>query len=125
MPKTARHIAAIWNVFVDATGVNRPKDDEMPENIMLHSYRFSVYSRIAKVALLEKRLCYKSIEIDPFAADVAPDYRENTPLDACQRCSKAISRFTKLAPLHAISTLHLTDRSLPHLIPKPLPGWLK
>lgn len=46
---------------------------------LLHGYRFSVYTRIARVALHEKGAGYETVEIDPFADDVPASYRDLHP----------------------------------------------
>lgn len=38
-------------------------------SIVLHGYRYSVYNRIARLALEEKGLAYERIEVNPFAPD--------------------------------------------------------
>lgn len=43
-------------------------------SVELHGFRFSVYVRIARVALAEKGIAYTLREINPFAADVPADY---------------------------------------------------
>jgi len=42
--------------------------------LVLHGYRYSVYVRIARLVLAEKGLAYEQVEVNPFAADVPPDY---------------------------------------------------
>jgi glutathione S-transferase len=39
----------------------------MADPVQLHGYRYSVYNRIARLALLSKRVEHRTIEIDPFA----------------------------------------------------------
>jgi glutathione S-transferase len=41
---------------------------------VLHGYRYSVYVRIARLALAEKGVAYESVEINPFAAEVPAAY---------------------------------------------------
>ena len=43
-------------------------------SLVLHGFRYSVYVRIARIALVEKGLTYEHIEIDPFATDVPIEY---------------------------------------------------
>lgn len=43
-------------------------------SIVLHGYRYSVYTRIARVGLVEKGVAYGYAEVNPFAADMPPDY---------------------------------------------------
>src|SRR5580704_51994 len=38
--------------------------------LVLHGYRYSVYVRIARLALAEKGVAYDRVEVNPFAADV-------------------------------------------------------
>lgn len=45
----------------------------MEHQVILRGYRYSVYNRIARVALHEKRVAYEIEEIDPFAAHVPED----------------------------------------------------
>ena len=35
--------------------------------LVLHGFRYSVYVRVARIALAEKALAYQHVEIDPFA----------------------------------------------------------
>jgi glutathione S-transferase len=39
----------------------------MADPVLLHGYRYSVYSRIARLVLLSKRVEHRTIEVDPFA----------------------------------------------------------
>ena len=39
-------------------------------SLVLHGYRYSVYVRIARLALAEKGVAYDRVEVNPFAADV-------------------------------------------------------
>ncbi len=43
-------------------------------SLVLHGFRYSVYVRIARIALAEKGLTYEHVEIDPFATDVPIEY---------------------------------------------------
>jgi glutathione S-transferase len=40
---------------------------QMAEPVLLHGYRYSVYNRIARLALLLKKVVHRTIEVDPFA----------------------------------------------------------
>ncbi len=42
--------------------------------IVLHGYQYSVYLRIARLALAEKDVAYERVGVDPFAADVPASY---------------------------------------------------
>src|SRR5260370_7287679 len=42
--------------------------------LVLHGYRYSVYVRIARLALAEKGVAYDRVEVIPCAADVPADY---------------------------------------------------
>ncbi|HSS86461.1 MAG TPA: glutathione S-transferase family protein [Reyranella sp.] len=42
--------------------------------LVLHGYRYSVYVRIARLALAEKGVAYDRVEVNPFAPDVPPAY---------------------------------------------------
>ncbi len=42
--------------------------------VVLHGYRYSVYNRIARLALAEKGVAYERIEVNPFAPDVPAAY---------------------------------------------------
>lgn len=42
--------------------------------VALHGFRFSVYVRVARIALEEKGIAYALHEVDPFAADVPAHY---------------------------------------------------
>lgn len=39
----------------------------MADPVQLHGYRYSVYNRIARLALLSKKVGHRTIEVDPFA----------------------------------------------------------
>ncbi len=41
---------------------------------LLHGYHYSVYNRIARLALAEKGVAYRRVEVNPFAPDVPADY---------------------------------------------------
>src|SRR5262245_1363272 len=41
---------------------------------ILHGYRYSVYNRIARLALAEKGVAYERVEVNPFAPDVPASY---------------------------------------------------
>ncbi len=45
----------------------------MADPVLLHGYRYSVYNRIARLALLAKQVEHGTIEVDPFA-DLTEDY---------------------------------------------------
>lgn len=51
----------------------------MEHSVILRGYRYSVYNRIARVALHEKGVVYKTDEIDPFAANVSEGYLKRHP----------------------------------------------
>lgn len=51
----------------------------MERSVILRGYRYSVYTRIARVALHEKGAAYQTEEIDPFAANVPRDYLKRHP----------------------------------------------
>ena len=42
--------------------------------VVLYGYQYSVYLRIARLALAEKGIAYERVEVDPFAADVPEAY---------------------------------------------------
>ncbi len=42
--------------------------------IFLHGYRYSVYTRVARLALAEKGVTYERVEVNPFADDSPADY---------------------------------------------------
>jgi glutathione S-transferase len=43
-------------------------------SLVLHGYRYSVYNRIARLALAEKGVAYERVEVNPFAPDVPASY---------------------------------------------------
>ncbi len=45
----------------------------MAEPVRLHGYRYSVYSRIARLVLLSKRIGHEWVEVDPFG-ELPPGY---------------------------------------------------
>jgi glutathione S-transferase len=47
--------------------------------LILHGFRYSVYVRIARIALAEKGLAYEHVEVDPFAPDMPTKYLELHP----------------------------------------------
>jgi glutathione S-transferase len=47
--------------------------------LVLHGFRYSVYVRVARIALAEKRLAYEHVEIDPFAPDMPHEYLDLHP----------------------------------------------
>ena len=51
----------------------------MAKPVVLRGYKFSVYNRIARVALHEKGVSYETEEIDPFAEDVPEHYMQRHP----------------------------------------------
>lgn len=51
----------------------------MTHSVVLRGYQFSVYNRIAQVALHEKGVSYETEEIDPFATDVPEEYLKRHP----------------------------------------------
>jgi glutathione S-transferase len=42
--------------------------------LVLHGFRYSVYVRVARIALAEKGLAYEHVEIDPFVPNVPAEY---------------------------------------------------
>ena len=48
--------------------------------IILHGYRFSVYSRIARIVLEEKGVEYAMVEVDPFAKKVPRGVPRTSPV---------------------------------------------
>jgi glutathione S-transferase len=47
--------------------------------VTLHGYRFSVYNRVARMALNEKGTEYTRVEVNPFAPDLPASYGELHP----------------------------------------------
>ena len=47
--------------------------------LVLHGFRYSVYVRVARIALAEKALAYEHVEIDPFAPDMPTKYLDLHP----------------------------------------------
>lgn len=47
--------------------------------IVLHGYRYSVYTRIARIVLLEKGVSWKDKEVDPFDADMPESFLDLHP----------------------------------------------
>jgi glutathione S-transferase len=45
----------------------------MADAVYLHGYRYSVYTRIARLALLMKNVAHETVEVDPFA-DLSDEY---------------------------------------------------
>jgi len=42
--------------------------------LILHGYHYSVYRRIARLALAEKGVSYQQVEVNPFALPIPADY---------------------------------------------------
>lgn len=51
----------------------------MAKTVRLRGYRYSVYNRIARVALHEKGVAYDIEEVDPFKADIPNDFLKRQP----------------------------------------------
>ncbi|QDZ02835.1 glutathione S-transferase family protein [Nitratireductor mangrovi] len=47
--------------------------------LTLHGYHYSVYTRIVRMVLAEKRVSYDYVEVDPFADDVPSSYLQLHP----------------------------------------------
>jgi glutathione S-transferase len=47
--------------------------------VELHGYRYSVYLRIAAMALIEKKLGWTQVEVDPFADEIPDSYLALNP----------------------------------------------
>ena len=45
-----------------------------PQPLVLHGYHYSVYNRIARLALAEKGLAYERVEVNPFDPDRPASY---------------------------------------------------
>ena len=43
-------------------------------SLVLHGYRYSVYVRIARLALAEKGVTYDRVDVNPFAPEVPASY---------------------------------------------------
>lgn len=52
-----------------------------PPTPVLHGYRPSVYTRVARLAFAEKGVAYDRIEVNPFAPDVPQAYRDLHPFN--------------------------------------------
>lgn len=50
-----------------------------PHSPTLHGYRYSVYNRVARLTLEEKGVDYDTVEVDPFADPVPPDFLKMHP----------------------------------------------
>ena len=58
------------------------REDEPPyadDEVVLYGYRFSVYTRAARLVLIEKSVGHRHVEIDPFSADVPSWYARLQP----------------------------------------------
>ena len=51
----------------------------MTKTVVLRGYKFSVYTRIARMALHEKGVAYETQDINPFADDVPKEYLKRNP----------------------------------------------
>lgn len=50
-----------------------------PRAVTLHGYQYSVYVRIVRMTLLEKRVTWRHVEVDPFAAEIPAAYLRLNP----------------------------------------------
>lgn len=47
--------------------------------VELHGYHYSVYTRIVRIALIEKGIAWQHFEIDPFAEEISDEYQQMHP----------------------------------------------
>jgi len=47
--------------------------------VVLHAYKYSVYSWIARLVLAEKGVAHDTVEVNPFAPDMPPEYLKTHP----------------------------------------------
>ena len=47
--------------------------------VKLHGYHYSVYNRIVRIALAEKKVTYTSVEVNPFQQPIPEQYRAMHP----------------------------------------------
>jgi glutathione S-transferase len=52
-----------------------------PMSLVLYGFRYSVYVRVARIALAEKGLAYEHVGIDPFAVDAPTEYLDLHPFN--------------------------------------------
>jgi glutathione S-transferase len=67
-------------------------------SLILHGYHYSVYFRIARLALAEKRLAYDRVEVNPFAPEIPADYLALHPFGRVPTWFTTISSSTRPAP---------------------------
>ncbi|NIZ02717.1 glutathione S-transferase family protein [Thalassospira lucentensis] len=48
-------------------------------SVILYGYRYSVYTRIVRMALSYKEIAYRYVEMDPFSDEIAPDHSNLHP----------------------------------------------
>ncbi|MEH6405072.1 MAG: glutathione S-transferase family protein [Sneathiella sp.] len=48
-------------------------------SVIIHGYKFSVYHRIVRMALLEKNVSFEVVEVNPFSDDLPDDYYDLHP----------------------------------------------
>ncbi|HVT28224.1 MAG TPA: glutathione S-transferase N-terminal domain-containing protein [Nitrolancea sp.] len=71
----------ISNAFKRACSMakDRPAEWRASMALVLHGFRYSVYVRVARIALAEKGLTYEHFEVDPFAPDMPIEYLDLHP----------------------------------------------
>ena len=84
------------------SGPRGPADAAM--SLVLHGYHYSVYNRIARLALAEKGVAYDRVEVNPFAPTSRPPTWRCIPSAGCRPWSMTASRSTRPAPSPAMST---------------------
>lgn len=62
-----------------STTAERPMLAGMDNPVILRGYAYSMYTRIARVALVEKGVAFETEEIDPFSGDVPAEYLARHP----------------------------------------------
>jgi Glutathione S-transferase, N-terminal domain len=71
--------------------------------LVLHGFRYSVYVRVARIALAEKALAYEHVEIDPFAPDMPTKYLDLHPFGRVPTLVDGDFVLYAPEPLHDIS----------------------
>jgi len=51
----------------------------MPDSVIVHGYRFSVYTRIVHMILRQKDVAYTAVEVDPFSDPIAEEHLQMHP----------------------------------------------
>ena len=89
-------------------------------SLVLHGYHYSVYLRIARLALAEKGVAYERVEVNPFARRSRRTISPSIRSAACRPWSMTASCSTRPAPSPATSTAPSPGRPCSRATPRAL-----